>query len=167
MDSADARAGQHGDGRFRHHRHIDSNDIAFFNAQIEQYVGKTANIAMELAISDIFALAGVVAFPDDSGLVAALVQMAVETVGREVQGAIFIPFDGDVSRRERGIFHLCVRFDPIEDFTLLAPEGIGVADGLLVVHLVLLRIHQAMFRNLCGNRVFMYLAHGFFSPLTC
>lgn len=80
MDSADARAGQHGDGGFRHHRHIDSNDIAFFNAQIEQYVGKTANIAMELAISDVFALAGVIAFPDDRGLVAALVQMAVETV---------------------------------------------------------------------------------------
>lgn len=59
---------------------------------------------MELAISDVFALAGVVAFPDDRGLVAALVQMAVETVGREVQGAIFIPFDGDVSRGERGIF---------------------------------------------------------------
>jgi acyl-CoA synthetase (AMP-forming)/AMP-acid ligase II len=33
MDSADARAGQHGDGRFRHHRHIDSNDIAFFNPE--------------------------------------------------------------------------------------------------------------------------------------
>lgn len=89
---------------------------------------------MKLAISDIFALAGVVAFPDDRGLVAALVQMTVETVGREVQGAIFIPFDGDVSRRERGIFHLCVRFNPIEDFTLLAPEGIGVGNGLLVVH---------------------------------
>ncbi len=107
MDSADARAGQHGDGGFRHHRHIDSNDIAFFNAQIEQYVGKTANIAMELAISDVFALAGVVAFPDDRGLVAALVQMAVETVGREVQGAIFIPLM-EMFPGAKEVFFTCV-----------------------------------------------------------
>lgn len=62
---------------------------------------------MKLAISDIFALTGVVAFPDDRGLVAALVQMTVETVGREVQGAIFIPLM-EMFPGAKEVFFTCV-----------------------------------------------------------
>jgi hypothetical protein len=122
---------------------------------------------MQLAISDVFALAGVVAFPDDGRLVAALGQVAVEAVSGEVQRAVFIPFNGDVARREGGVFHARIGFDPVKDFALLAPEGIRVGDGLLILRLVLFRVNQATFRNVSGNRVFMYLAHGFFSPVGC
>ena len=167
MDSADARAGQHGHRRFRHHRHIDSHDIALFNAQIEQDVGKAADIAMKLAISDVFALAGIVAFPDDGRLVAALRQMAIEAVSGEVQRTVFIPLNGNIARRERGVFHARIGFYPVKDFALLAPEGVRFGDGLLILRLVLFRVNQATFRNISGNRVFMYLAHGFFSPVGC
>ncbi|MGQ7185476.1 hypothetical protein ACUODJ_16960, partial [Escherichia sp. HC-CC] len=42
----------------RHH-------ITFFNAQLEQGIGEAADVAVQLFIADMFALAGVVAFPDD------------------------------------------------------------------------------------------------------
>jgi hypothetical protein len=60
---------------------------------------------MQFTIGDVFALAGVVAFPDDGGLIAALGEVAVEAVGGEVQRAVFIPFNGDVARREGGVLH--------------------------------------------------------------
>ena len=100
MNRADTGAGQHGDGGFRHHWHIDSDDIALFNAEVEQDVSKAADVVMELAISDVFALAGVVAFPDNRGLVAAFGQVAIEAVSGKIQRAVFIPFNRDVARSE-------------------------------------------------------------------
>jgi hypothetical protein len=60
------------------------------------------------------------------------------------------------------VFFTRVGPHPVKDFALLAPEGIRVGDGLLILRLVLFRVNQATFRNRSGNRVFMYLAHGFF-----
>ncbi|MNS56602.1 hypothetical protein D3C72_894640 [compost metagenome] len=164
MHGTDARAGEHRHGGFRHHRHINGDHIAFFDALFKQHVGKTTDVAVQLFISNVFALRGVVAFPDNGGLIAALGQMAVQTVRCKVQRAVFIPFDGDVAWRKRGVFHLLIRRDPVKNFALLTPEGIRVRDRLLVLFLVLLRIYQAMVRNICGNVVFVNLAHGFCSP---
>ncbi|SAE43988.1 Uncharacterised protein [Enterobacter cloacae] len=90
--------------------------------------------------------------------------MAVQAVRRQVQRAVFIPFNGDVARRERGVLYLLIRFDPVEDVALFTPECVRAGNGLLVFLLVLLRAYQATVRNVCGNVVFVYLAHGFFSP---
>ncbi len=117
---------------------------------------------MQFTVGDVLALAGVVAFPDDGGLIAALGEMAVEAVGGEVQGAIFIPFDGNITRRERGVLHAGIGAYPVKDLALLAPKCIRVGYGLLVLRLVLFRVNQATFRDISGNRVFVYLAHGFF-----
>ncbi len=40
---------------------------------------------MQFTVGDVLALAGVVAFPDDGGLIAAFGEVAVETVSGEVQ----------------------------------------------------------------------------------
>ncbi|SAG08534.1 Uncharacterised protein [Enterobacter hormaechei] len=164
VDRADARAGQHSHGGFRHHWHVDRHHIAFFNALGQQHVGEAADVAMQFFIRDVFALRGIVAFPDNGRFVAAFSKMAVQAVRRQVQRAVFIPFNGDVARRERGVLYLLIRFDPVEDVTLFTPERVRAGNGLLVFLLVLLRAYQATVRNVCGNVVFVYLAHGFFSP---
>ncbi|WP_435412124.1 hypothetical protein [Shigella boydii] len=62
----------------RHH-------ITFFNAQLEQGIGEAADVAVQLFIADMFALAAVVAFPDDGGTIAVFLQMAVKAVCRQIQ----------------------------------------------------------------------------------
>jgi hypothetical protein len=54
--------------------------------------------------------------------------MAIQAVRRQVQRAIFIPFNGDVAGRKGGVFHLLIRFDPVKDVSLLAPEGVRVGN---------------------------------------
>ena len=65
----------------RHHRHIDSNHVAFFNPEVRQHIGETAHVGIQFTVGDVLALAGVVAFPDDGGLIAAFGEVAVETIG--------------------------------------------------------------------------------------
>ncbi|CCK08659.1 hypothetical protein BN128_2722 [Cronobacter sakazakii 696] len=77
---ANAGAGEHRNGGFRHHRHIDSDHVAFLNAKRGQGVCKTADVAVEFAVADVFALGRVIAFPDNGGLIAALAQVPVKTV---------------------------------------------------------------------------------------
>ncbi|CCJ99693.1 hypothetical protein BN130_2403 [Cronobacter malonaticus 507] len=77
---ANAGAGEHRDGGFRHHRHIDSDHIAFLNAKRGQGVCEAANVAVEFAVANVFVLGRVIAFPDNGGLIAAFVEMPVKTV---------------------------------------------------------------------------------------
>ncbi|CCK04012.1 hypothetical protein BN129_2760 [Cronobacter sakazakii 701] len=77
---ANAGAGEHRNGGFRHHRHIDSDHVAFLNAKRGQGVCEAADVAVEFAVADVFALGRVIAFPDNGGLIAALAQVPVKTV---------------------------------------------------------------------------------------
>jgi len=52
---------------------------------------------VQLAVGDVFGLRGIVALPDDRGLVAALVEMAVDAVPGRVEDAVLEPFDRDVA----------------------------------------------------------------------
>ena len=61
---------------------------------------------MQLAIGDVLRLRRIVAFPDDRGLVAALVQMPVDAVLGDIEDAILEPFDRDVAGREAGVLDL-------------------------------------------------------------
>ncbi|MNR60784.1 hypothetical protein D3C85_1823560 [compost metagenome] len=54
MHGPDAGAGQHGYRSFRYHRHIDSHDVAFFNAQLFQHVGELADIVVQLFVGHFF-----------------------------------------------------------------------------------------------------------------
>ena len=167
MHRANTGAGQHRNRGFRHHRHINRHHITFFNAQLEQGIGEAADVAVQLFIADMFALAGVIAFPDDGGTIAVFLQMAVKAVCRQIQRAVLVPFNGHITGGKGGVFHFLVRFDPVKNFSLFAPEGIRYVNRLLIHRLVLLRVYQATVCDVGRNGVFVNLAHAFVLLVGC
>ena len=130
MDRADAGTGQHGDGGLDHHRQVDRDPVAFFHAKGFQHVGEAAYLAVQLAIGDVPAYVGVVAFPDDRDLVAARGEMAVEAAGGGIQRAVAEPLDPDVPG-EVASERLGGMLDPGDAPGFLKPEpgGIGFRAG--------------------------------------
>ena len=106
MDRADPRAGQHRVGRFRDHRQIDGDAVALLDVPGAQDVGHLADFVVQLAVGDVLGLRGIVALPDDRGLVAALVEMPVDAVPGDVEDAVLEPFDRDVAGREGDVLDL-------------------------------------------------------------
>ena len=102
---------------------------------------------------------GIVAFPDDRGLVGALGQMAVDAVVGDVQRAVLEPFDRDVARRERGVLDLVERLDPVDALGLLGPEAVRVGDRALVHLLVLGLVDEGALLPLGGNLVDLVVGH--------
>src|SRR5829696_2741708 len=128
MDGADPGAGQHRIGRFRDHRQIDRDAVALLDGPGPQDVGHLADFVVQLPVGDVPGLRGIVALPDDRGLVAALVEMAVDAVPCGVQDAILEPFDRDVAGGEGDVLDLVEGFHPVDALGLLGPEAIGVRD---------------------------------------
>ena len=92
MNRADSGAGQHGDGSFRDRRQIDDHAIAPADFVSFQDIGETANVAMQLLISEDAFLTRL-ALPDQGGFVAArALQMPVETILGHVQLSAHEPF---------------------------------------------------------------------------
>ena len=52
MNGADARAGEHGEHRFRAHRHVDDDAIAFADAEIVHDRGERRDF-VELAVGEL------------------------------------------------------------------------------------------------------------------
>jgi hypothetical protein len=50
MGSANAGAGQHGNGRFGNHWHINADAISFFNPQLLHHIGNLAHLVVQLGI---------------------------------------------------------------------------------------------------------------------
>ncbi len=109
MHGADAGAGQHGEHRLGDHRHVDGHPVALDDAQLLQHVGEAADAIMKLAVGDLQIEVGLVAFPDDRDLIAALLQMTVNAVGGDVQRAVLEPFNRDVVRVVRRMLHFACR----------------------------------------------------------
>src|SRR5580704_2046857 len=72
------------------------------------------------------------AFPDDGGLVAAGVQVAVDAVVGDVGGAVLEPFDRDVVLGERGVLDLGEMLHPVDALGLLGPEAVGIGQRAVV-----------------------------------
>ena len=137
VGGADARAGQHGDGQLRNHGQVDGDAVAALHAQLLQEVGAAADLRVQHLVGvDLDVVLGF-ALPDDGGLVAAAVgQVAVQAVGRDVQLAVGEPLDlgGD----HVGFKHLGERLVPGDQLArALGPEALGVFVGLFVQGLVL------------------------------
>ena len=127
MGGADAGAGQHGDRRLRHHRHVESHQIALADSQGLEGIGRLAHLGVELAVGE---GAAVTRFPlPDQGRLfgAGPRQVAIETVEAEICGAALEPAgEGGVAPIEHGV----ERLEPVEFAAgLLAPEGIGIGLG--------------------------------------
>ena len=84
MDRADARAGEHRERRLGDHRQIDGDAVALLDAARLEHIGEAADLVVQLAIGDLAVVLGIVAFPDDRDLVAALREMAVDAVMGDV-----------------------------------------------------------------------------------
>lgn len=74
---ADAGTGQHGDGGFGHHGHIEADHVAAVNPLCFQDVGELAHFAVQLAVSEFAIFGRVVPFPDDGDLVATFGEMTI------------------------------------------------------------------------------------------
>ena len=80
---------------------------------------------------------GIVAFPDDRGLVAALFEMPVDAVEAGVERAVLEPFDRDVARRVGGVLHLGEGLDPVMRLACSPQNLFGSLDRARVHLLVL------------------------------
>ncbi len=137
MDGADARAGEHGVDRLGDHRQIDGDAVALLDVAVAQDVGEPADLVVQLAVGDVFGLGGVVALPDDRGLVGALGEMAIDAVVGGVEDAVLEPFDRDVAGRERAVLDLARGLVPVEALGLLGPESVRILERARVHLLVL------------------------------
>ena len=123
MHRADARAGQHRVSRFGDHRQIDGDAVAFLHAVRLQHIGEAADLVMQFLIGDGAALRGIVALPDDRGLLGALGQMAVDAIGRHIQRAVLEPFDEEIVRVPGNILHLGEGLDPVDALAPARPRN--------------------------------------------
>ncbi len=151
MDGADAGAGEHRDRRLQDHRHVDGDAVALLDAARLQHVGEAADLGVQLLIGELLVGLGVVAFPQERGLVAALGEMAVDAIVAGVERAVLEPFDRDVVRIVGGVLHLGEGLDPVDALGLLAPELGRVLHRGGVHFLVLGVVHIGALLPIGGN----------------
>ena len=124
VGGADAGAGQHGNGRLRHHRHIEGHQIALADPQRLERVGGPANLSMQLAVAEGARVARF-ALPDQGRLLGAgTVEVAVEAVEAQVGGAALKPAgEGRIAPVE----HRVEGREPVQLLAgEIAPEAVGI-----------------------------------------
>ena len=115
---------------------------------------------MQLAVGDVSGLGGVVALPNDRGLVGALGKVPVDAIVGGVEDAILEPLDRDVAGTKRAVLDLARRLVPVEALGLLRPEAVRVLERARVHLLVLVRVDIGAFLPLRRN-VVDFLGHIF------
>ncbi|OPY71371.1 MAG: hypothetical protein A4E63_01570 [Syntrophorhabdus sp. PtaU1.Bin050] len=139
MESAYPCTGEHGDDQFGDHREIDSDHIAFLDAQVFKHIGKFIYLAVQVEISEDLPVIGVVSFENNGCLVFLCFQVPVEAIVADIQFPAFEPFHMEIiAERPVRNLRLVKRFEPRQPlFRLLRPEGFRVFDRLLVELIVL------------------------------
>ena len=135
VDRADPGAGEHRHRRLGNHRQIEGDAVAFPGAERLQAIGHAHHVGVQFAIGDVAGDPGLVALPDDCGLVRPGGEMPVDGIVAEVEDAILIPFDidrivGPVADRGR-------RRHPIEPLRLLTPEAVRILQRSPVQRIIL------------------------------
>jgi len=132
VDRTDPRAGEHGDGGFGNHRHINDHAISGLDAVALEHVGKPADLAVELAVGQGTLITGF-ALPDDGGLVPKRPQrVAIHAVFADVELAPIEP----LGKRHLPVEHRRPRLLPNEFTGLASPERLGIGDRRIVAALV-------------------------------
>ena len=153
MNGADARAGEDGVGRLGDHRQVDGDAVALPDVAVAQHIGEAADVIVELLVSDLLGVLGIVAFPDDSDLVAAGVQMPVDAVIGGIGRAVLEPFDRDMMRVEGRVLDLAEVLVPVDALCVFAPEAVGIGERALVHFFVFGFVDEGALRPLGGNLV--------------
>ncbi len=82
---------------------------------------------MKFAVSDAALLRWIIPFPDDRDIILARGQMTIKTISRDVQFAIFEPFDAKIGFIKAGVLHPRKRFNPIDAVCFAAPKCLRIA----------------------------------------
>jgi hypothetical protein len=122
VDRPDSGAGEHGDGRFRHHRHVDDDPIALVDALLRKGPREAADEVEQLGVGDRALRLGNRAVVDDGGLLAAAGgDVAVDGVVASVEHATIEPLvEGRLVRTE----HTPPGLDPVDEPSHLPPESL-------------------------------------------
>ena len=132
VGSADASAGQHGDGEFGRHAHVDGDAVALPDAQRLQDIGELLNFFPKLLVGVGADFAGLT-FPDEGGFVLAPgFDMAVEAVIGEVDFAAGKPFGPGAIPLQ----HTVPFLEPVQVLGDASPELFGLLYGFSVKVLV-------------------------------
>lgn len=91
VNRAKAGAGEHGDGGLGDHAHVDDRAFAFLESKFTEGVGRFADLRVKLLVRDLPRVPGLVAFPKDRDLVAALGEVAVDARLGRVEGSVGEP----------------------------------------------------------------------------
>jgi hypothetical protein len=158
MDGADACAGEHGEGRLRNHRQVDRYAVPFLHPQFLENVGEAADRLVQFAVGDLAVHGRVVALPDDGHLVGFVFQVAVYTVGADIEGAVVIPANVQVLPVEGNVLDLGEGLDPVDALALFRPEALVVLHRAAIHRLVLVVVDPGLFRQSCGYRISLF--HG-------
>ena len=130
---ADTGAGEHGDGQFRRHAHVDSDAVTFFHAKRFQDVGELLYFEMQLLIGEGANFAGFT-LPNDRGLVFAVGgDVTIKAVVGEIDLAAHEPFGPGAIPLE----DLIPLFEPVELAVDARPKLVWVVYGFLVQALVI------------------------------
>ena len=97
--------------------------VALADADAPSGRWRAADARVQLLVGDVLGFGGIVAFPDDRRLVAALGGWRSMQFYRHVGRAVLEPFDRDVVRIVAGVLHLGERLDPVDALAVLGPEA--------------------------------------------
>ena len=125
MDGADAGAGQHGDRRLRHHRHVDQHPVALADAEVAQHGGEHLGLGQQAMIGEDALGPRKRRIVDDGGLVAAPgIDVAVDGVEAGVADAAGKPAAVNAGL---GIEDRLRLFEPGDVLGRLRPEPFRIA----------------------------------------
>ncbi len=157
----DTGTGQHGHGGFRDHRHVQGHGVTLADPHGLQGVGQLAGTLVQLTVGDHRRFVRIVPFPDDRRLVATLVEVSIQAVGRHVEGAVLEPADVDIVAGKGYRLDGLRRLDPVKACGLLLPEALRVFHRLLIELVVGGLVGPGGLGKRIGNRIdVLMIAHG-------
>src|SRR5262249_25064622 len=114
------------------HRQIDRDTVPLPGATRLKHIGKPADLRMKLPVGDLAVMFWVVTFPDDSDLIAAAGEMAIDAVVRHAGDAVLEPFDRHMVRIKRGVLNLREWLEPVDALGFRGPEAGRILDRTVV-----------------------------------
>ena len=127
VNGAEAGTCEHGDGRFRNHRHINDDPVAFYNTQASERSREKSYLVAQFAIGEFLDGVGHGAVVDEGCLVAAaLVDVQVERV---IAGVYLAADEPAIKGLTAGVEYLVPTFVPVNRFRDFTPKTGRIREG--------------------------------------